>query len=163
MLVLIGLGSNRGDSLNTMRGALQRLGKFARPGTFVASRMWRTSPVDCPPDAGDFVNAVACFEASDGIEPEALLQDLKALAREFGRDVAYVRYAPRELDLDLLLFGEEQRNNDAFTLPHPRAVNRRFVLAPAAEIVPGLIWPGTDKTIAELLDELQSDEQVEPL
>ena len=88
MLVLIGLGSNRGDSLNTMRGALQRLENFARPGTFMASRMWRTSPVDCPPDAGDFLNAVACFEASDGIESEALLQDLEANLQHAGRRAA---------------------------------------------------------------------------
>jgi 2-amino-4-hydroxy-6-hydroxymethyldihydropteridine diphosphokinase len=95
-----------------------------------------------------------------GLEPEALLQELKAIEREFGRAEKYQRNAPRELDLDLLLFDDETREGDVFTLPHPRAVDRLFVLKPAAQLVPEVIWPGLGKTIACLLDELKTDEEV---
>ncbi len=71
------------------------------------SSLWRTSPVDCPPDSGDFINAVVAFEPRDGLTPEGLLAALKQLEREFGRAAAPVRNAPRELDLDLLVYGDE--------------------------------------------------------
>jgi 2-amino-4-hydroxy-6-hydroxymethyldihydropteridine diphosphokinase len=92
-----------------------------------------------------------------------LLAALKKLEREYGRVVDSVRNAPRELDLDLLLFSEQVRDSADFVLPHPRAVNRLFVLAPAAEVVPDAIWPGTNLSVVELLNRLDSDEQVECL
>ena len=73
-----------------------------------------------------------------------------------------MRNAPRELDLDLLLFGEQVRNLPDFVLPHPRAHNRLFVLQPAVELVPNAIWPETGKTIKQLLDGLHTDESVTP-
>jgi len=159
-MVLIGLGSNRGDSSAIVREAMVRLGAFAS-GPVRCSGLWRTSPVDCPPGSGDFINAAAAFEPRPGISPEALLALLKGLEAEYGRPVNRVRNASRELDLDLLLFGDEVREEPDFVLPHPRAVNRRFVLAPAAEVLPEVAWPGTGLTIAMLLCRLQSDEVVE--
>ena len=161
--VLIGLGSNQGCSTAIVQQAIERLRDFALPGTYEASRLWRTSPVDCPPDSGDFINAVVGFEPEPEFTPESLLRALKSLEKEFGRGEVYVRNAPRELDLDLLLFGSQRRCTEAFTLPHPRAVDRKFVLAPAAEIAGALIWPETGRSIAELLEELQTDESVVPL
>ena len=79
------------------------------------------------------------------------------------RRIAELRNAPRELDLDLLLFDEQTRNDPDFVLPHPRAVNRLFVLAPAAEVLPEATWPGVGLTIAELLAGVASDEQVQRL
>jgi len=157
-MVLIGLGSNRGASVAIVREAMERLCDFAA-GPLLRSSLWRTSPVDCPPEAGDFVNAVVAFAARPSLLPEALLADLKAIEREYGpREV--IRNAPRALDLDLLLFDDELRDSPAFSLPHPRAVQRRFVLAPAAEVAPELIWPGTGQSIRALLDALVTDEQV---
>lgn len=160
--VLVGLGSNRGNSATIVREAMVRLGGFA-DGAVHGSSLWRTSPVDCPPGSADFVNAAAAFRASPGLTPEALLASLKALEREYGRTAVTERNAPRELDLDLLLFGAETRAEPEFVLPHPRAVNRRFVLEPAAEVLPDVEWPGTGSTISELRDALDSDEQVERL
>ena len=82
---------------------------------------------------------------------------------EFGRGPAPVRNAPRELDLDLLLFDAQTRDLPDFVLPHPRAVNRLFVLAPAAQVLPDASWPGLGRTITELLADLTSDEQVQRL
>ena len=162
VMVLIGLGSNRGDSAAIVREAMSRLRSFAS-GPLVCSGLWRTSPVDCPPGSGEFVNAAVAFEPRVGLTPEALLANLKALEAEHGRPTMRVRNAPRELDLDLLLFGDDVRDEADFVLPHPRAVNRRFVLAPAAEILPEVVWPGTGCTIASLLARLDSDERVERL
>ena len=160
--VLVGLGSNQGDSRSIVLEAMRRLSQFSS-GEVACSRLWRTSPVDCPPDSGDFINAAAAFSPPSTLTPEVLLAELKKLEREFGRQRAIVRNAPRELDLDLLLYGDEVRDSDDFILPHPRAVDRRFVLAPAAEVLPDAIWPGTGQTIGQLLVALHSEEQVDPL
>jgi len=161
-MVLIGIGSNRGDSLRIVRESIESLRAFAA-GPMRVSSLWRTSPVDCPPGSSDFVNAVVAFEPRAGLTPEALLRELKALERVFGRTDRPARNAPRELDLDLLAFGNERRAALEFMLPHPRATQRRFVLAPAAEIVPEWRWPGTDATVATLLAQLDDRERVERL
>ncbi len=161
-MVLLGLGSNQGESTQIMVEAINALTAFAQPGTLRSSRLWRTTPVDCPPGSADFINSAATFEAMDGLSPEQLLQELKQLERVFGRGVKHERNAPRELDLDLLLFGDQVRNLPNFVLPHPRAQNRLFVLQPAVELVPDAIWPETGKSIQQLLDDLQTDECVTP-
>lgn len=159
-MVLVGLGSNQGESTDIVVAAIEALVSFAQPSSLQASQLFRTSPVNCPPGSGDFVNAAVAFEAKAGLAPEVLLGELKAIEREFGRAEKYQRNAPRELDLDLLLFNDETRDSEVFTLPHPRAVDRLFVLKPAAQLVPDVIWPGLGKTIACLLDELKTDEEV---
>jgi 2-amino-4-hydroxy-6-hydroxymethyldihydropteridine diphosphokinase len=161
-MVLIGLGSNRGDSAAIVATAMVRLERFAAADVRHSS-LWRTSPVDCPLDSDPFINAAVAFQPHPELTPETLLAALKGLEAEFGRVAATVRNAPRELDLDLLLFHQEIRDRPDFTLPHPRAVDRRFVLAPAAEVLPDAVWPGTDFTIRELLAALDSDEVVERL
>ena len=161
-MILIGLGSNRGDSRRIVVEAMARLAEFSA-GEVSCSSLWRTSPVDCPPDSADFINAAAAFSAREGLTPEGLLSALKAIEVEYGRGAAIVRNAPRELDLDLLLFDEETRNSETFTLPHPRAVDRLFVLAPAEEVLPDAIWPGTGSAIRTLRAALETDEVVERL
>lgn len=158
-MVLIGLGSNRGDSVAIVREALVRLQAFAREPVRCSS-LWRTSPVDCPPGSADFINAAAAFVPRPEVTPEGLLAGLKGIEDEYGRPRERQRNAPRELDLDLLLFGDERRDTADFVLPHPRAVTRRFVLVPAAEVLADHVWPGTGCTIAQLLAVLDSDERV---
>jgi len=138
---------------------MARLGDFAE-GEVVRSHLWQTSPVDCPPGSGDFINAAAAFRARSGLTAEMLLVGLKTLEQEYGREPVALKNAPRELDLDLLLFNEEIRGSDEFTLPHPRAVDRLFVLAPAQEVLPEAVWPGTGLSIRELLAALETDEEV---
>jgi len=110
-----------------------------------------------------FLNAAVGFEALAGLTPEVLLGRLKGLERQYGRGEKLVPNAPRELDLDLLVFEDEVRDSETFSLPHPRAVERLFVLAPVAEIAPELRWPGIGETVRELLHKLETDEQVTPL
>ena len=161
-MILIGLGSNRGDSRRIVVQAMARMAEFSA-GEVRCSSLWRTSPVDCPPDSGDFINAAAAFSARRDLTPEALLSALKAIEVEYGRGAPTVRNAPRELDLDLLLFDDQTRNTENFMLPHPRAVDRLFVLAPAEEVLPDAVWPETGCTISELRAALVTDEAVERL
>ncbi len=154
--MVVALGSNEGDSVAQVEKAFDDLEALAG-GDLLRSSLWRTQPVDCPPGAADFINAAAAFVAPDALTPERLLYDLKRLERAAGR-VEGTRNAPRPLDLDLLVFGDERRSLPWFHLPHPRATTRRFVLAPAAEIVPHLCWPGTERTVVELLARLDADD-----
>ena len=86
------------------------------------------------------------------LEPLPLLHALLAIERELGRDRSQgVRNGPRTLDLDLLLMGDTIVAGEELTLPHPALAQRRFVLAPLAEIVPQLRHPQSDQTMAELL------------
>ena len=163
MLILVGIGSNRGDSIGIVLESIERLRGLADGAFLRSSSLWRTSPVDCPPGSGDFMNAVVAFEPRHGLTPESLLATLKQLECEYGRSATPVRNAPRELDLDLLVYGDETRMTPQFVLPHPRATERRFVMAPAAEIAADLRWPGTRLTVAELLARINDDETVERL
>jgi len=124
------------------------------------SSLWRTTPVDCPPNSPKFVNAVVGLVPPEKETPESLLKQLRGLEKEFGRAPKSVLNEPRPLDLDLIAFGNETRNSPELTLPHPRAQGRRFVLQPLSEIAPELILPGQLKTVSQLLAELPPDETV---
>lgn len=134
----VGLGTNLGDGAATIRQALDELA--ALPGTTLlsCSGLYRTAPVDtCGPD---FLNAVAALETS--LAPLALLDALQRIEQAHGRERPY-RYAPRTLDLDLLLYGAQQMSTARLTLPHPRLHLRAFVLLPLAEVASaGLLVPG---------------------
>jgi len=92
-----------------------------------------------------------------------MLRTLQALEQEFGRRPKQVLNEPRPLDLDLIVFGEEIRRTPELIVPHPRAQLRKFVLCPLSEIAPDLILPGQSKTVAQLLKDLRSDEQIKRL
>ena len=158
-VAIVALGSNVGDSPGILRRAMERLAEFSvRPLT--KSSLWQTTPVDCPPGSPPFVNAVVALTPTGGETPESLLAKLLALEREFGRKPKLVLNEPRRLDLDLIAFGNETRLTPALTLPHPRAVERRFVLQPLGEIAPDLILPGQNKSVTQLLAKLASSEKL---
>jgi 2-amino-4-hydroxy-6-hydroxymethyldihydropteridine diphosphokinase len=156
---VIALGSNLGESAALLRAALDRLEALSA-GPLRRSSLWRSAPVDCPPGSPWFVNAVALLIPRTGETPESLLDQLQALEREFGRRPKRVPNEARPLDLDLIAFGAEQRATERLTLPHPRAHQRRFVLAPLAEIAPDYRAPGWVSPAAALLAQLPSGEEV---
>ncbi len=152
-LAVVALGSNLGDPEARLQSAIERLRDLAG-GEFRSSCLYRTAPVDCPPGSPDFFNAVVVFRARAGETPEGLLQALHSMESAFGRRRGPGRNEPRPLDLDLIAFGEEQRNGPILTLPHPRAHVRRFVLEPLAELAPDLSLPGWTMTASEYLRDM---------
>jgi 2-amino-4-hydroxy-6-hydroxymethyldihydropteridine diphosphokinase len=152
-LALIALGSNLGDAVDNVGRAIQRL-RGCSDHPLRASGLWETAPVECPPGSPRFINAAVALRPRPDETPESLLAGLQALEREFGRRVKQIHNEARPLDLDLIAFGGASRDTPELTLPHPRAVQRRFVLLPLCELVPGLILPGQIKTVAELLESL---------
>ena len=147
----IALGSNLGDPPAQIRRALQALA--ALPGTRVVRRsaFFRNPPVGYA-DQPDFINAVAQIETR--LEPRDLLEQLLAIERAHGR-VRDFADAPRTLDLDILLYGERTVREPGLTIPHPRMLERAFVLVPLAEIAPDAVVPGGGR-IADLAAKLDA-------
>ncbi len=133
----VGLGANLGDTRATLDNALAALA--ALPGTTLVARssFYATAPVDA--DGPDYLNAVAALETT--LAAPDLLAALQAEEAAHGRARSY-RNAPRTLDLDLLLFGDEIIDLPQLTVPHPRMHERAFVLAPLVEIAPEIVIPG---------------------
>ena len=155
--IFIALGSNLGDSRKIILNAMARLQVFSEL-PILKSSLWQTTPVDCPPDSPKFVNAVVGLVPRKSETPESLLEKLRDLEKEFGRQTKKLLNEPRPLDLDLIAFGNEIRQSPELTLPHPRAHQRRFVLQPLSEIAPELVLPGQGRTVAQWLAELPLDE-----
>jgi 2-amino-4-hydroxy-6-hydroxymethyldihydropteridine diphosphokinase len=155
-LALVALGSNLGDSRQTIRLAMDRLQEYSAEPVLKSS-LWQSAPIDCPPGSPPFINAVVGLAPRLEEVPESLLAVLQSLERQFGRGPKTVLNEPRRLDLDLILFGSSIRRTPGLVLPHPRAHQRRFVLQPLSEIASDLILPGQLKTVAQLLADLPPD------
>ncbi len=110
------------------------------------SSLTQTDPVGGPPQ-GQYMNGAALVETE--LEAGQLLESLQTIEHELGRRRS-VRWGPRTIDLDILLYGEEVIEEDALQIPHPRMHERRFVLEPLCEIAPGARHPKLKKTIREL-------------
>jgi 2-amino-4-hydroxy-6-hydroxymethyldihydropteridine diphosphokinase len=130
----IGLGANLGDPRAAVRAAMDALD--AQHGITVTKRssLYGSAPIDAGGD--DYVNAVVQIETR--LAPLVVLACLQAIEQEAGRLRPY-RNAPRTLDLDLLLYGQQVQDNEVLTLPHPRMWQRAFVLKPLAELAPELV------------------------
>jgi 2-amino-4-hydroxy-6-hydroxymethyldihydropteridine diphosphokinase len=162
----VGLGANVGDARATLTAAVHALGAMAGTTVAAVSDLYVTAPVGVL-DQPEFHNAVAALDVPAGPEGGsgaiALLLALKSIERAFGR-VQRIHHGPRELDLDLLLFGEERlsverpedgrspdpaRATRLLEVPHPEAQGRLFVLAPLSDLAPQLVPPGWGETVEQ--------------
>lgn len=150
----VGLGANVGDTRANLRHAVRALGALPGVGLRGVSRLYRTKPVGVT-DQPDFLNAVVALDVPNGADPEtgalALMATLKVLEIAIGRKVRR-RWGPREIDLDLLMFGRHQikvarPNGRWLEVPHKDAQARLFVLAPLADLAPWLVPPGWGESV----------------
>jgi 2-amino-4-hydroxy-6-hydroxymethyldihydropteridine diphosphokinase len=135
----VALGSNLSDPARQVESAIKALAGMAGARLVSRSSLWKSRPLG-PPDQPDFVNAVAGLLTT--ATPRAFLAALKELERRLGRTQPVVRWGPRVIDLDLLLYGDRQADEPDLTLPHAGLHQRNFVLYPLAEIAAELWVPG---------------------
>jgi 2-amino-4-hydroxy-6-hydroxymethyldihydropteridine diphosphokinase len=158
----VALGSNIGDRLSNLRAAREAIVGLKGIGPpILSSVIYETEPIDCEPGAAPFLNAVMEFEF--GGDPADLLPRLKEIETRLGRPTAHARNVSRNIDLDLLYFGDILISNETLKVPHPRMHLRRFVLQPLVDIRPELVLPGQVKTVRELLASLDQSVRVVPL
>lgn len=141
----IALGSNLGDRLATLREAVKRLAALQSSTHFLASPIYETTPVDCPPGSGSFLNAV--LEIETLLTPHALLAATQTIEQDLGRPSEHGYNTPRTVDLDILYYDDLVMQDDDLVLPHPRMGTRAFVLHPLSTIRPDLV---TDVQLQEV-------------
>jgi 2-amino-4-hydroxy-6-hydroxymethyldihydropteridine diphosphokinase len=142
----IALGSNVGNRERNLAAAVERLSGFMQ--TLRTSPIYETEPVDYT-DQRWFLNQVV--EGETDLFPMQLLKRLQNVERELGR-VRSIPKGPRTIDLDILFYGRAVVNSATLEIPHPRMADRRFVLAPLADLAPELRHPVTHRTVREMLD-----------
>ncbi len=143
--VFLSLGSNiepRDTHLQQARQALEKYAQITRVSSIYETDPWGYEAQE------RFLNQVV--ECRTSLSPGELLTALKEIEQGVGRTPTF-RYGPREIDLDILLYGAQMVEEPALTIPHPRMAERAFVLVPLAELAPRLVIPGRGKSIPALL------------
>jgi 2-amino-4-hydroxy-6-hydroxymethyldihydropteridine diphosphokinase len=146
----LGLGSNVGDRRAMLQAAIEDLWGHGVQ-VLASSSVYETEPVGEVLDQPDFLNACVRVEAS--LEPEALLDACKAVEAALGRAAGGVRHGPRPIDVDVLLYGDEDYESERLRIPHREVAARRFVLVPLLELDPELRLPD-GRRLADELEQL---------
>ena len=150
-IAYLSLGSNLGDREANLREAIRRLGEL---GTVTkVSSFYETEPVEFTAQPW-FVNCAV--ELAINLSARELLCEMLAIEHAMGRERIQPK-GPRLIDLDILLFGDAEFHEHGLTIPHPAMHQRRFVLAPLAEIAPGAWHPVRRKTVSQMLAELPEE------
>ncbi|MDQ3021420.1 MAG: 2-amino-4-hydroxy-6-hydroxymethyldihydropteridine diphosphokinase [Bacteroidota bacterium] len=149
----LGLGSNVGERISFIENAVLEIGKIKDTVIIKSSAIYETEPWgNIKQD--DYLNSV--IEIETRLKAEALLMELKNIEKRLGR-IDNKRWSEREIDIDLLFYGEEIIENDLIKLPHRQIENRRFVLIPMNEIAQCFIHPVFKKTISQLLNDTKDE------
>ncbi len=147
-IAYLGLGSNVGERIVFMENAMSEIGRIKDTRITKSAAVYETEPWGNVRQ-DDYLNSAV--EIETGLNAENLLKELKSIEKKLGR-TANKKWSEREIDIDLLFYGNEIIQNDFMKIPHPQIENRRFVLIPMNEIAPGFIHPILGKTISELLN-----------
>lgn len=149
----IGIGSNVGDRIAFCRRAVESLASCPETTVEKVSSLYETSPIGGPPQRS-FVNLVTRLKTE--LSPRALLQETQLIETKLGREPSDIHWGPRVVDLDILAFGDEKISEPDLEIPHPRMMQRRFVLVPLLEIEPDAADPWGTR-YADLLDEAEGE------
>ena len=155
-LAYIGFGSNIGDRLVHIQNAIQTLSKTEEITLQKISSLYKTDPVGYEAQA-QFLNGVAAIHTT--LSPLSLLHTLKDIETAIGRKHR-IRWGPREIDLDILIYGDLCLRTEKLILPHPEMHLRSFVLVPLAEIAPDLVHPVFQESIQTLLNRFEDGKSV---
>lgn len=136
--VYLGLGSNLGESAETLHQAFDAINNIEDTRVLRKSSRYSSTPMG-PQDQPDYVNAVCLIETA--LKPHSLLKQLQAIELAHGRERKGERWGPRTLDLDILLYGAESVATTDLIIPHSGMSEREFVLVPLFEIAPTMIMP----------------------
>ena len=144
----LGLGSNLGDRLDHLRQGVELLQSHPAIRITRISSVYETAPVG-PVEQPDFLNLVAAADTT--LSPEELLSVAQEIERRLHR-VRTIRWGPRTLDIDILLYGDRILHREELTIPHPRMEERAFVLIPLLEVARNLRIPGSGATVRERIE-----------
>jgi 2-amino-4-hydroxy-6-hydroxymethyldihydropteridine diphosphokinase len=148
---VLAIGSNLGDRLGSLQGAVNSLADTPEVWLTAVSPVYETEPVDAPEDSKTFLNAVILIDTT--LSARTLLDRALAIEDAFGRERTGIRGEPRTLDVDLIVVGDRRADDDFLRLPHPRAHERAFVLQPWHDLEPDAELP-EHGPIAKLLVEV---------
>ena len=151
---VLSLGSNKGDRMAKLQGALSSLVDTPDVWVTEVSPVYETEPVDAPDGSKPFLTCVVLLDTT--LSAHVLLERALAIESAFGRERSDVRNAPRTLDVDLIVVGDRKADDEHLQLPHPRAHERSFVLAPWHDLDPEAEIPGVG-AVAELLEQVGRD------
>ncbi|CAN5540630.1 2-amino-4-hydroxy-6-hydroxymethyldihydropteridinediphosphokinase [soil metagenome] len=149
----LGIGSNVGERRSFCRRGVDALRAAEGVEVEATSSLYETAPVGGPPQRS-FVNLVVRIGTT--LEPQSLLDVCKAIERRLGREPSDIRWGPRVVDLDILLYGEEKVVEPGLEIPHPRMTQRGFVLVPLLEVEPDASDPWGTR-YADWLDEAEGE------
>ena len=149
--VVIALGSNLGDRLAAIQGAVAALADTPDVWVTSVSPVYETEPVDAPDGSEPYLNAVVLMDTT--LPAHRLMDRALAIEDAYDRERSEIRNAPRTLDVDLVVVGDRRSDLEQLQLPHPRAAERAFVLRPWHDVEPDAEFPGRGP-IADLLEKL---------
>lgn len=152
----LSIGSNLGDRLGTFQKSFQLFAENPHIELFACSSLYETDPVGYT-DQDCFLNAV--FKVKTDLKPEDLLQTCNHIEQELGRK-REVRWGPRTLDLDILLYNHENIETEILSIPHPRLHERAFVIVPLMEVDPDIRLPKMNTSLSDLLEKIPDKEGV---
>ncbi len=150
--VFLGLGSNIGDRLKFLSGAIQKISENESIKIVGISSVYESIPLG-PVNQNDYLNMVLKLETS--LDVYGLFEFVKKIEKEIGRNKT-VRWGAREIDIDILFFGSLVVRGEKIIIPHPEIIHRDFVLLPLKEIDSDFIHPQNNRSISELTEELQN-------
>jgi len=147
--VYLGLGSNKGERISYIEKAIEEISGLPETKMFVRSGIYETEPWGNI-EQEDYLNSVIGIQTE--LNAEDLLKELKSIEKLIGRK-ENKKWSEREIDIDLLFYGNEIIDKDHMKVPHGQIENRRFVLVPMNEIAPGFMHPVFKKSISQLLED----------